>query len=123
MDMKVAIVGSRSAGDEMYEKMVPHIPAGCSEVVSGGAQGADALAERFAKENDLAFTCFLPEYQKHGNIAPLIRNDKIVDYSDYVLILWDMKSKGSRYVIKSCLKNEKPFKIIEITKTDTKSLA
>lgn len=112
--MKVAIVGSRTAPDTMYQQMIPHIPLGCSEVVSGGADGADALGKRFAKEQGLLFTCFSPDYGKFGSAAPVMRNEQIVDYADYVLILWDMKSKGSRYVINSCLKKEKPFKIIEI---------
>lgn len=115
--MKVAIVGSREVKKsvkEIFDIIEKYLPRGCSEIVSGGARGVDTIAERFARENKIPFTCFRPDYDELGKLAPLARNDRIVSYSDYVLILWDGSSRGSAYVIKRCLSEEKPMKVINI---------
>lgn len=51
--MKLAIVGTRTFNDyELLCKRVNEMQCyGVTEVVSGGAKGADTLAERYAKEN------------------------------------------------------------------------
>lgn len=113
--MKTAIVGSRSLKDSCYDLIAAHVPAGTSEVVSGGASGADALAERYARENSLMMTVVRPDYQTYDRHAPLIRNGEIVRLSDYVLVFWDGKSRGSMNVIMTCIKQNKPFRVIMIT--------
>lgn len=110
----MAIIGSRDCGDMTNEDIIPYIPQNCAEIVSGGARGIDTLAQQAAKKLGIKFRCFLPNYNLFGRLAPLKRNISIVDYSDYVLAFWDMKSSGTRYVLAYCLKCEKPFKIIRI---------
>ncbi len=112
--MKVAIIGSRSCGKMTSDDIISYIPSNCAEVVSGGARGIDSLAQQAAQKLGLSFRCFLPNYSLFGHIAPLQRNISIVDYSDYVLAFWDMRSRGTRNVISYCMKCEKPFKIIKI---------
>jgi len=110
--MKVAVVGSRSVKNECYEKLCEYMPVGVSEIISGGAQGADSLAEEYAKRNQIKFTVFYPDYDTFGRMAPLERNTLIVRYSDYVLALWDGHSGGTRNVIMKCLETNKPVKVI-----------
>lgn len=114
--MKVAIVGSRNFSDTelVYSKICDNIPRNCSEIVSGGAEGVDRLAERYAKENNLHLTVFLPQYEKYGHSAPLLRNKQIVDYADMVYAFWDMHSNGTKVTIAKCIESGKPFKIIKI---------
>lgn len=99
--MKAAIVGSRglilNTSDISF-----YLPAAVTEIVSGGAKGVDTLAKNFAIENNYKYIEFLPDYEKYGKAAPLRRNDKIIDYSNLVLALWDGKSKGTEYVINKC---------------------
>ncbi len=114
--MKVAIIGSRNCGCMTAKDIIPYVPQNCSEIVSGGARGIDTLAEQAATRLKLPLTCFAPNYARFGSLAPLKRNVSIVDYSDYVLAFWDMRSSGTRYVLAYCLKCEKPFKIIQIKK-------
>lgn len=107
--MKIAIVGSRTAGDGDYWLIGRHIPAGTSLIISGGARGADALARRYAREHGLPLEEYLPDYKNFGKLAPLLRNNQIVRQADYVMCLWDGQSSGSRHVISLCLALDKPF--------------
>ena len=93
--MKVAIVGSRT----LIIKNIGDFLKDCDEIVSGGAKGVDTCAAAYARENGIKLTEFLPEYEKYGRGAPIVRNRQIVDYADKVLVFWNGKSRGSAYVI------------------------
>lgn len=112
--MKVAVVGSRGLADSCYAHLCAHIPVGCSEIISGGAAGADTLAARYAGEAGLKLTVIRPDYQTFDRTAPLVRNAEIVRTSDYVLILWDGRSRGTLNVIMTCMKTGKPYKLLLI---------
>ena len=117
--MRVAIIGSRSIEyDKLqkraYELLCENIPANCTEIVSGGAMGVDRLAEIYARHNNLPTKIFLPGYDKYGKRAPIVRNDKIVEYSQYVLAFWDGSSHGTAYTVATCLKEGVPVKIISL---------
>lgn len=62
--MKLAIIGSRNFED--YELMKSALMK-CSikEIVSGGADGADTLAERFADEHKIKKVTFKPDYPRY----------------------------------------------------------
>lgn len=102
--MKVAIVGSRNLEIDMIGF---YIPAAATEIVSGGAKGIDTEAKKFAKENNLKYTEFIPQYNKYGKAAPLKRNDEIIACADLVVAIWDGKSKGTKSVIDKCKNIEK----------------
>ena len=105
--MKVAVVGSKniSATD-----IGLYISDG-DEIVSGGTVGVDSCAAEYAMNNGLKLTVFLPQYERYGRAAPIVRNKKIVDYADKIVALWDGKSKGTLSVIKYA---EKTGKLCEI---------
>ncbi len=93
--MKIAIIGSRSIKSiDLNEYVTDN-----DEIVSGGARGIDTLAAEFAKKRGIKLTEFLPEYEKYGKAAPIIRNKQIVDYADKVIAFWDGKSKGTKHTI------------------------
>ena len=106
--MKVAVIGSRSI---LAIDIGMYISDG-DEIVSGGAVGADSCATKYAKKNGLRLTVFLPQYERYGRAAPIVRNKKIVDYADKIVAFWDGKSKGTLSVIKYAEKTGKPCKII-----------
>ena len=109
--MKVAVIGSRGLQNRCYETICAHVPRGCTEIISGGAAGVDKQAERYAEEHKLKLTVVLPDYATFEKSAPLIRNAEIVGRADYVLVIWDGKSRGSHNVIMTCLKTNKPFHV------------
>ena len=106
--MKIAIIGSRNLKVLELEK---YLPEDTTEIVSGGAKGIDSCAKEYALKSKIKITEFLPKYEKYGRVAPLKRNDLIIDYSDMVLAFWDGKSRGTKYVIENCKRKNKPLKI------------
>ena len=106
--MKVAIVGSRGVCVSDIGKYV----SDAEEIVSGGAVGVDFCAVCFAKEKGIRLTEFLPQYERYGRAAPIVRNKEIVDYSDKIVAFWDGSSKGTLSVIKYAQKMGKPCEII-----------
>ncbi len=117
--MRVAIVGSRTACDLTLDDIICNIPKECNEVISGGSGVVDLLAEQVAKAKNYKFRCFLPEYSKYGKGAPLVRNIKIIEYSDIVLAFWDQISRGTMFVIKEALKREMLVKTIYVNSKDS----
>lgn len=83
-------------------------------IISGGCRGADALGERYARENGIPLEIFEAEWDKYGRAAGPIRNEKMVEYSSAVICFWDNKSRGTFSLIKLANKHKKPIKIIEI---------
>lgn len=102
--MKVAVIGSRGIS---VDNLNNYIPEGVSEIVSGGARGIDSCAAKYAKQNNLKITEFLPNYEIFGKGAPIIRNEQIVDYSDMVVAFWDGVSRGTKSVIEMCYRKGK----------------
>jgi hypothetical protein len=93
--MVAAIIGSRSFKD--YECMKKTLKnRKMIGIISGGAKGADSLAERYAQENSLPITIIIPEWGKYGKAAGIIRNKEIVKKADVVFAFWDNKSKGTK---------------------------
>ncbi|MCD8355751.1 MAG: DUF2493 domain-containing protein [Clostridia bacterium] len=101
--MRVAIIGSRSITWDAYPILEQYMPKGTSEIVSGGAEGTDQLAEEYARRNHLPLKIFRPNYVRYRKNAPLQRNLSIIRYSDFVLALWDGKSRGTANVIHNCI--------------------
>ncbi len=109
--MKVAIIGSRNLFIEDFTK---YIPPKTTEIVSGGARGIDKCAEKYARQRNLKLTVFMPDYDKYGKSAPIIRNREIVNYADSVVAFWDGKSSGTKNVIDVCKKLGKTFCVITL---------
>lgn len=106
--MKIAVVGSRGVTVSNLEEYL----SDAREIVSGGARGVDSCAAEYARRAGIALTEFLPEYDLYGRGAPIVRNKKIVDHADSVLVFWDGKSRGSKWVIDYAEKIGKPCRVI-----------
>ena len=50
----------------------------------------------------------LPNWKQYNRGAGAVRNREIVDKSDFVIAIWDGKSKGSLISINYAKKNNKP---------------
>ncbi len=108
--MKVAVVGSRSLSVDLS----PYIPAYATAIISGGACGIDRCAAEYARQNGLELIEYLPDYNLYGKLAPLRRNDEIIRAADKVLVLWDGKSRGSKYVINQCIRLGKKIEVVMV---------
>ncbi|MGZ8882562.1 MAG: DUF2493 domain-containing protein [Nitrososphaeraceae archaeon] len=116
--MKLAIVGYRGFNDyklleETCEKLM--FKYEIELIISGGAEGADSLAEKYAKEHEFAMMIYKPEYWKYpGHIAPLKRNIQIVEACDFVLAFLHPKSRGTLHAINVARELGKDLLVIEI---------
>jgi hypothetical protein len=96
--MKLAIVGSRDFYDYFWMErcLLEHFPLDDIEtIITGGARGADALAERFAREHGLPLRVFPADWKTHGLKAGPLRNTEIVRHADAVAAFWDGASRGT----------------------------
>ncbi len=132
--MKIAMIGSRVFNDEhlirtevmgwFYGQPIQH------EFVSGGAKGADSIAEHWVdylnEEKYIEWknpnstqpsrvktkkTIFLPDWDKYGKRAGFIRNELIIKEADLVIAFWDGQSKGTKHSIDLAIAQGKPTNI------------
>lgn len=87
-------------------------------IVSGGAKGADSLAERYANEHNYRLKVFPANWDKYGKSAGYKRNEQMHLYisapSDKdrgVVAFWDGSSKGTAHNFELSLKYDNPIKI------------
>ena len=113
MKKKLAIVGSRSFTDQsLLDKMLRVHSDKIEVVISGGAPGADTLAENWAKKYSIPVIVHPAEWDKYGKRAGYLRNVKIIEDCDVCIAFWDGKSKGTWHSISLCDKLNKPCKVI-----------
>lgn len=113
--MKVAVVGSRSFNDYAQLKLELdslHQVKKISLIVSGGAVGADSLAERWAKENQVETLIFLPDWAKYGKPAAVVRNRLIIEASEECIAFWNGTGRGTKSSIDLAKKKGIPLKIV-----------
>lgn len=109
--MKTAVIGSRGFKDyKLLERTLSGFQI--SEIISGGAIGADKLAELYAKIHSIPTRIFLPDYKTYGRSAPLIRNEQIIKESDVVIAFWDDKSTGTLHALSKAKSYDKEIHVI-----------
>lgn len=105
--MKLAIVGSRDFDDyEFLKRIINYHP--CTQIISGGARGADTLAKRYATEHDIPIQEFIPNWDAHGKSAGFLRNEQIVKACDELVAFWNKISRGTKHSIDLAEKAGKP---------------
>lgn len=116
---KLAIVGSRSFEDYVFlKKQFKKIKAEVDTIVSGGADGADSLGQKLAKDLGLKLIIYYPKWKdengKTNRGAGMQRNHLIAKEADIVMAFWDGESRGTKGMIKICEENyKKPVWVIE----------
>jgi len=103
--IKVVVAGSRDFTDYklLEEKLVKILKIKGKpseiEIVSGGARGADALGERFAREKKCHLKRFLANWDEYGRSAGHRRNAEMAVYGDILVAFWNNSSPGTRGMI------------------------
>ena len=120
--MHIAVIGSRNYTDyygletvldEFIESKCGSLYNEC-QIVSGGATGADTLAEMYANAKDMSIVIFRAEWKKYGRGAGFKRNKDIIDKADVVFAFWDGKSTGTKNSIELAEKANKQVYIIDV---------
>ena len=99
------IVGSRDFNDyELLKEKCDKLLSNQSEItiVSGGAKGADSLAERYAHDKGYELKVFKADWDSYGKSAGYIRNEQMHKYISQfdkrgVIAFWNGTSKGTAH--------------------------
>lgn len=107
--MKTIIAGSRditeySAVLLAIEYAKKHANIEITQIVSGGANGVDALGEQYARENSIPLIVMRADWKNHGKAAGPIRNKQMAECSDALIAIWDGASKGTKNMISEATK-------------------
>lgn len=127
--MRLAVVGYRGFHD--YEWARKEINTLLEEerkegetlecIVSGGAKGADTLAERYAEEHCIKMEVYSPDWKKLGKAAGLIRNTDIVERATHVLAFLSEKSRGTPDTIKKAKALGRYVRVVNIDSVSASS--
>jgi len=113
--MKILIAGSRSIRSFELDK---YIPENTECIISGGAEGIDALAEEYADKKKIEKLILRPNYDIYGRAAPIKRSYDMVDIADKIIIIWDGKSNGTRRTIQYAKRRGKDLTVITVPEND-----
>jgi len=109
--VKLVIAGSRDllVDSELVDQLIKYFRLNVKEVVSGGGGNVDEAGEDWSnlcleKEPKV----FKANWQQQGAAAGPIRNSKMAEYGDALLLIWDGSSKGSLSMKKEMIKRKKP---------------
>ncbi|AII26793.1 hypothetical protein AH6C_039 [Aeromonas phage pAh6-C] len=118
MIFRVAIVGGRDFTD------MTKLTACCDHmlsnkvnlgyrivIINGTAKGADELGGRYADLRGYTQEKFVPEWDKLGKRAGMVRNTDMAHRADAVIAFWDGTSKGTRNMIQTCQRLGKPIQV------------
>jgi peptidoglycan/xylan/chitin deacetylase (PgdA/CDA1 family) len=88
------------------------------EIISGTANGADKLGERFAKEYEYPIKRFPANWDLYGKSAGYRRNEQMALYAkeDYGVLIafWDGESKGTKHMIDLANKHGLRVFVVEV---------
>jgi len=101
---KLAVVGSREYPNlqevrKCLDTMREHVL--CLMIITGGAKGVDKTAEEWALGYGVPCKVIRP-VDPTDKFSYLLRNVEIITQADMIVIFYDGKSKGSKFVIDYC---------------------
>lgn len=103
--MRVIVAGGRNYNDydnvkANLDRLFKNLNKEKLIIVSGGATGADAMGERYAKENGYKLEKFPADWSRWGNAAGPIRNREMAQVANACVCFHDGKSRGTADMIK-----------------------
>lgn len=123
--MKIAIVGTRTFDNLSVMKFLlkEYSIEGKSlleykenfSIISGGAEGVDTLAEKYAEHYGFTIEVIKPDYDRFGKLAPLERNSEIALRADVCIAFVNETSRGTWDTIKKFKNLQKPVKVFDVS--------
>jgi len=83
-------------------------------IISGGAKGADSLAERYANDRGILLVVYPPDWKTYGKSAGVRRNTDIVNNCTHLIAFLSSKSVGTLDSIRKATNGGKTVKVINI---------
>ncbi len=113
--MKVIIAGSRTFNNYSdLKRKVSSILKNQKNItiISGTANGADRLGERYANENHHNLEQYPAMWDIFGKKAGYMRNEEMAKVADACIVFWDGKSRGTKHMIDIAKKYKLKLRII-----------
>lgn len=112
--MKIAIIGSREGFEygDIERFMAKEFSSLGTTLITGGAKGIDTFAIEFAKKDCISCEVIRP-INPSNKIDYLFRNVEIITLADKIIIFWNGKSRGTKFVIDYAKARGKDIKIIK----------
>ena len=116
--MKLIIAGSRTFTDYqlLCHTLAPERHR-LTEVIHGGARGADQLGFRWAVRHHVRSRCFAADWERFGKAAGERRNHQMAQAGDMLLAFWDGRSTGTRHMISCMQQLGKPVAVVRFDTT------
>ena len=111
--MKLIIAGSRTLTD--YQRLCQVLAPDrhrITQVLTGGARGADQLGYRWAWKHQVKHQLFRADWERFGKSAGVRRNHQMAQAGDMLVCFWDGVSKGSAHMISCMQQLGKPCVIV-----------
>jgi len=124
--MKVIVAGSRHITDyqlvsQVISNTISKYNISVTEIVSGCADGPDTLGEQWALENGIKVEPFEADWnditvpnaliktnkwgKQYNARAGFQRNERMAEYGDVLIAIWDGKSSGTKDMIDRATKH------------------
>ena len=111
--MQLIIAGSRTFTD--YQLLCQTLAlerSRITQVITGGARGADQLGYRWAWKHQVKHQLFRADWEGFGKSAGVRRNHQMAQAGDMLLAFWDGSSTGTRHMISCMQQLGKPVVVV-----------
>ena len=116
--MNIAIIGTRDFNNynllkKTFFSIISKNKYSVTAIVSGGAGGADKLAEKLADDLRIKKIIHKADWETSRKSAGPIRNSAIIKDADVVIAFWDGQSDGTKDTIEKAQKANKRLFVIK----------
>jgi hypothetical protein len=111
--VKIVIAGSRSFHDYqlLCQTLAPERHR-ITQVITGGARGADQLGYRWAWKHAIRHQLFRADWERFGKSAGVRRNFQMAQAGDVLVVFGDEPSPGTAHLIQCMQALGKPVVVI-----------
>ena len=116
--MKLIIAGSRTFTDYqlLCQTLAPEKHR-ITQVITGGARGADRLGIRWAVSHSVRLKGFPADWQRFGKSAGVRRNFQMAQAGVVLIAFWDGQSPGTAHMVQCLRQLGKPVVVIRVEAT------
>lgn len=114
--MRVLVCGGRYFDDAKWlehELNFIHEAVNITELIHGGARGADTLAGEWASHREIPVKVFPANWKKHGKAAGFIRNHQMIDEGNPFMVVAFPGGNGTQHMIETAIEKATPVKVLE----------
>jgi YspA, cpYpsA-related SLOG family len=116
--MKLIIAGSRTCTDyQLVWQVLGAERHRITELLHGGARGADQLGFRWAVRHHVRSRCFAAAWARFGRPAGIRRTQQLAQAGDVLVAFWDGQSPGTRHIIGCMQQLGKPVVVVRVDTT------